>query len=160
MALRTFKSYHFGFMLVLIIFMKTAAQVLSEFMYQAGRHCRNGCRNISCLNYNQSSKLRRTNIHMQNTESFFIAHRLHFAQNTQLWNVHFHLKTVHIAVHMNQNASALFILYRRLKHESNSFIPVSTGMIQRLAENKTQTQSLWSAEVRVKAFIPKQTSLR
>lgn len=105
-------------MLVLIIF-ENSCTGLREFMHQARRHCKMVVLgNISCLNYNQSSKLRRTNIHMQKTESFVIAHRLRLAQNTQLWNVHFHLKTVHIAVHMNQNASALVILYRKLKRET------------------------------------------
>lgn len=113
MALTTLKSYNFGFMLIslwkqLHSTPKRQTLLVLSVTYQTGRR-RNGW-NIYCLKYNQSSKLRKTNVHLQKKKIktiFFIAYRLHLTQTPDCGM--FHLKTVHIAVPFNPNASFLFL---------------------------------------------------
>lgn len=94
MALTTLKSYNFGFMLIslwkqLHSTPKRQTLLILSFMYQTGRR-RNGW-NIYCLKYNQSSKLRKTNVHLQKKKikTIFHSSQATFYTNTRLWNVPF-----------------------------------------------------------------------
>lgn len=130
MALTTLKSYNFGFMLVLITLWKTAAHTNPErqtLLVLRASSCIKQEDIVETLKYltalntishRSSEKQKHPNAKRgkHKTKYCFHSPQATFCTNTRLWNVLLHLKTVHIAVPFNPNASFLFLWYRTQKH--------------------------------------------